>query len=462
LIQRSQQNPSWWAEKVLGVNLWAYQKIILDAVRDNKRVSVRSSDGCGKSFTASTVAMWFLYNFPNATVLTTAPTFRQVESILWREIANRHTNARVALGGTLSKTNLNISDKRFAIGLSTDEPERFQGFHNDNVLVIVDEASGVPESVHQAVENPLSSGNTRLLYIGNPTQTTGAFYQSFQSPNYKTFHISAYDTPNFASFGIVEADIVSGLWKDKVKQPLPYPSLVTPAWAREQFELFGLGSYQYIVHVLGNFPEAGINSLFALSSVENARAEIKPEGEKVASVDVSRYGDDETVYLLRQGRRVLKIETWGHQDTQYTAGRVARQLRQDTPTVTRVDDIGVGGGVADALRAEGFNVIGINVGEKATDTEKFVNKRAELYWLLSRRFADGIVSIPDNRKLISQLCDVRYTYNQKGQMQIESKEDMKKRGCKSPDIADALMMSFASYNDVPSVVSNKINVWRYA
>ncbi len=442
LIQRGQSDPVWWSLNVLGVNLWPKQSEIIEAVRDHKRVSVRSSDGVGKSFTASVVALWYLYNFPPATVITTAPTFRQVESILWREIAGRVSGSLYPLGGKLTSTGLELSDKWFALGLSTDQPERFQGFHNEHVLVIVDEASGVSEEVFQAVENPLAAGDTKELLIGNPTQVNGAFYRSFQSPNYKCFHISSFDSPNFTTLGITEQDYLTGEWKAKATS-LPFPALVSPSWVNEQLQEYGLGSYNYQVHVKGDFPEAGVNNLFKLSEVEAAmRRVVVPEGEKVASVDVARMGDDETVYLVRQGNKVLKVESWSHQDTQYTAGRVARYLREDKPSVTRVDVIGVGGGVADALKTEGFKVQMVNVGEPALDKEKYLNRRAELYWLLSRKFFEGTISLPENRKLSGQLCDIQYTYNQKGQLIIESKEDAKKRGSRSPDIADALMMAF--------------------
>jgi hypothetical protein len=154
---------------------------------------------------------------------------------------------------------------------------------------------------------------------------------------------------------------------------------------------------------------------------------------------------------MREGNKVCDIQTWGYQDTQYTAGRVVRYMREKSLHAIAVDTVGVGGGVADALRAEGFSVIEFNAGEKAIDSERFLNKRAEEYWKLQKRFEDELMCIPKDSQLMAQLCDIRYTYNQKGQMQIESKEDMRSRGSKSPDKADALMISYAS----PSVKQKK-------
>jgi len=450
IIDRSQRDPVWFCSNALGVTLWQQQQAIIRSVAANKRTTVRSCSGSGKSYTASCVAIWFLYNFYPATVLTTAPTFRQVESILWREIAGRYVNAKYPLSGKLTSTKLELADNWFAIGLSTDEPERFQGFHNVNVLVIGDEGSGIPEAVYTAIENPMAAGNSKEMLIGNPTISSGTYYDSFQSPNYNPITISCFDTPNFTQFGITQADIESGTWKSKIgDSKLPYPALITPQWVAEMFTQWGKGSYMYQVYCLGNFPDAGVNNLIGLSWVERCiDRKTQPDNSPlVMSLDVSRYGDDESVLMLGRGNKILEIQSWGHQDTVYTAGRTARAIRQYNPSVVRVDSVGVGGGVADMLKNEFKNIIEeINVGTPAIDTEQFLNLRAELYWLTAKSLEKGELDIPDNAKLKSQLVDIRYSYNSKGQLVIESKEDMKKRGSKSPDYADALVMLMGKHS----------------
>ncbi|MFA5377183.1 MAG: hypothetical protein WC455_15640 [Dehalococcoidia bacterium] len=453
IVDRGRQYPVAWADDVLGVALWDVQRDILNSVRDNPRTTVRSNSGSGKSFIASVCAVWFLFNFKPSTVITTAPTFRQVESILWREIGSRYRLSKYPLGGVLHNTSLNIDDKWFALGLSTDSPERFQGFHNDNVLVIGDEASGLSEDVYAAIENPLAAGFTRELLIGNPTQPVGTFADSFKSNLYQPFHISAFDTPNLKAFGITLEDIRQDTWRDKIKGDLPFPSLVTPQWVADRFQEWGEGSYLFKVYVLGNFPEAGVDTLFPLPLIEAAVnrtsyqdgslvVPVDKTGALIAGLDISRYGDDETVLLGRRGGAVVDIQTWAHQDTVYTSGRTIRYARENTVQTIAADVVGVGGGVVDNLKAEGIPVVGINVGEAAKDTERYLNKRAELYDSLKKRFVKGNISISDNRKLIGQLADIRYHYNAKGQLIIESKEDAKARGSRSPDIADALMLSF--------------------
>ena len=444
LLVEAGRDPVWFSHNVLGVRLWVGQQEIAQSVRQHTRTVVRSCSGSGKSFTAACLVVWFLYNNYPSTVITTAPTFRQVESILWREIAARHANSRYPLSGKITSTGLELAENWFAIGLSTDEPERFQGFHNENVLVVADEGSGIPESVYTAIENPMAAGSAKELLIGNPTQSSGTYYQAFSNQNYHPIVISCFGTPNFTEFGITIDDIRNKAWQTKIgAAPLPYPSLVTPSWVAEMFEQWGIGSYMFQVYCLGNFPDAGTNNLIRLSWVEQCTGKhTLPDAVQpiILAVDVSRYGDDETVVMVGQGKKVLSVHNWGHQDTVYTTGRVARIARDNKARLIRVDSVGVGGGVADMLKAEGFTIEEVNVGRTAVDTETFFNRRAELYWLTARLLEEGKLDLPDNPKLRSQLTDIQYRYTQRGQVQMETKEEMRARGTKSPDYADSLVM----------------------
>jgi len=455
---RLRTDPIFFVTEVLGGKPWDKQREILESVRDNPRTSVQSCEGSGKSWVEAHTALWFLYTHQPSTVITTAPTWRQVRDILWREMAGGYNRARYPLGGTLLQTELKVDDDWFAFGIATDKPENFLGRHNQHVLVIVDEASGVDEQIFEVIENPLSTGHTRLLLAGNPTQPAGTFYDACnRSELYNRVRISCFDTPNFTEFGITLDDIKSGEWKDKVGK-LPYPTLTHPAAVASNYEEHGEGSYRFQVFSLGNFPEAGTNNLFKLSDIDAAiDRDLPTEGPKVVSVDVSRYGDDETVLMARQGDRVFHVDSWGHQDTVFTAGRVARYLREQEISVCKVDSVGVGAGVVDALRSQGLNVVEVNVGEQALDREQFLNRRAELYWLLMKKFEDEAIDIPNHSKLKAQLLDIRYDYNTKGQLIIEPKEKARARGSKSPDYADALMMLF----DPASHASSVSEIWRW-
>jgi len=143
LLKRCQQDPLFFSRYVLGGEQpWDKQKEIMLSVRDNPRTAVPSGFGVGKTWAAVRVALWFLYSLPHSLVITTAPTWRQVETILWAETRRQHQKSLRPLGGIVLQTQIKIADDWFALGLSTDEPERFQGFHSAYLLLIFDEATG--------------------------------------------------------------------------------------------------------------------------------------------------------------------------------------------------------------------------------------------------------------------------------------------------------------------------------
>src|SRR5581483_11508696 len=188
-------DPARFAREVLGSRWWQAQEEIAALVAGHRRVAVKAANGVGKTYLAADLTLWFLYCHRPSIVLTTAPTWRQVESLLWEEIRRRHNTVNVAaeveparpkLEGSLMQTRLKIADGHFAMGLSTDEPVRFQGFHAENLLVVLDEACGVPEEIWDAVEGVCVGGNNRVLAISNPLSPTGRFYSLFQSPRWQT------------------------------------------------------------------------------------------------------------------------------------------------------------------------------------------------------------------------------------------------------------------------------------
>ena len=451
--------PDLWIENYLDCQMWGLPKLIARSVFHNPRTAVASCSSASKSHTAGRISLAFLYLFAPSTVITTAPTFRQVEDIIWREISGAWAGAKINLGGDLKKTGIQLTEKWFAIGLSTDEPEKFQGLHNENVLVIGDEASGLTPAVYTAMENPLSSGNAHQLLIGNPTQPTGNFKDAFNSPLYKTFHISCFDTPNFTEFGLTIEDIRTGKWRKKIgSSPLPRPYLITPQWVWERYEEWGENNMLFQVYCLGQFPESGVNTLIPVHVIDYAMdtVELEAKGIKVASLDASRYGDDESVYMLRVGGKITKMITWGHQDNVFSAGRTASLLREDKPLICRIDSVGIGAGVYDILKDNGFsNIEEFNGVAKPLDVETFANLRAEIYFDLANKLQSGEVDLKDDPKMRSQLADLRFRYNARNQLLIESKEEARKRGVKSPDRADALMMLF---KPVSTVLSNKQKV----
>lgn len=447
-----QEQPVDFIELAFGDHLWSKERQIAESVRDHKYTSVRSCHGSGKSFSAARIALHYLYSFPNSIVITTAPTMRQVEDILWREIRSAKSRARIQLGGHFTNTSIDLSEQWFAMGLSTDDPDRFQGFHAIHLLLIVDEASGVAEDIFNASEGIVSSQHARVLYLGNPTNTDGTFYKSFKMPGYAKIHISAFDTPNFTAFGITLDDIRNNTWEAKITADLPAPYLITPDWVYDKYLRWGEGNPMWDSRVMGNFPEQGEDSLIPLARIEEAARrtlEVKEEDAEQIGVDVSRFGSDHTEFCYRKGPKVLDWRSYSHMDTMETANKV-RDFATLYPAATiAVDEVGVGAGVVDRLQQllPNRTIYGVNVGMSAFDTEQFANLRAELFWGLRERFIQGDIDLsalaPDVfEDLSAQLSQIKFKYSARNQTQIEKKEEMKKRGLPSPDKGDCAALAF--------------------
>ncbi len=447
IVKAGQPDPSpvEFAREVLDVQLWKKQEELLSALPEHHRVAVKSGNGLGKGYSAAVAVLWFLYTHDPAIVLSTAPTFRQVRYILWRQIHSLYRRAPETLGGRLLDTRWELGDDRYALGLSADGPDQFQGFHSPNMLIVVDEAEGVSDNIYEAIEAVMTSADPRLLLIGNPTTTSGMFRRAFYEERqiYHCITISALESPNFEGNGVV------------------YPGLVTPRWVEERGEVWGEDNALYRARVLGEFPDQAEDALISLSQVEAAverwrkqqqtlatgagtpplpRGE--PEGEVVLAVDVARFGSDHSVILRRQGQRVDEIRTFNGLDTMQLAGWVAAAIREFQPRRTCIDEVGVGAGVVDRLREQGYGVRGINVGHAARQKEVFGNLRAEGYWRLRELFATGEIAIPPDQRLMGELVSLRYHSDSLGRLRLEKKEDMRKRGMPSPDRADALMLAF--------------------
>jgi hypothetical protein len=232
-------DPDWIYPNLLGMQPWSKQWEVIRSVRNNKRTAVRSCHGSGKTAVAAAIVLEYMLQGP-CRVITTAPTWSQVEQLLWREIAQRHRHIDPAFG-KLFKTQLEVAPDWFAIGLSTDTPERFQGHHAPRMLLVVDEASGVDDAIYEASEGFLTADGARVLLIGNPTRTTGTFYRAFKPDSgWHRVHISAFDSPNFTGEEVHENAA---------------RALVTPEWASDAAIQWGVDSPAYKIRVLGDFAE---------------------------------------------------------------------------------------------------------------------------------------------------------------------------------------------------------------
>ncbi len=417
------------------MELWAKQAEVLNALTEHRRVAVKAGNGLGKGFCAAVAVLWFMHVHQDAAIaLSTAPTFRQVRHILWRQLRRLYRPAAETLGGKMLETRWEISDDRYALGLSADGADQFQGFHSPNVFIVVDEAEGVGEEIYEAIESVMTSADPLLLLIGNPTIMTGAFRRAFYEERriYRTITMSALDSPNVQAGRVV------------------IPGLTTSRWIEERREIWGEENPVFRARVLGEFPEQGENTLLSLRDVEAAmrRSETPAAGPQTASeevilaVDVARFGADRSVILRRRGDCVEEMRTLRQMDTMQLAGWVSAAIRENNPAEVYVDEIGVGAGVVDRLRELGHPVRGVNVAHKARQDGVFLNLRAEGYWTLRQRFASGRISIPADNQLVGELAALRYGYDSQGRIKMEGKDDMRRRGLPSPDKADALMLAF--------------------
>ena len=451
-------SPLDFARNVLGVQLWSKQEEVLSALLEHPRVAVKSGNGLGKGFSAAVALLWFLHAHQDAAiVLSTAPTFRQVRHVLWRQVHRLYRPVSEILGGKMLDTRWEISAERYAMGLSAENADQFQGFHSTNMFIVVDEAEGVSDEIYEAIEAVMTSASPLLLLIGNPTTVSGAFRRAFHEERhlYRTVTISALDSPNVQTGQVM------------------VPGLTTARWVEERREVWGEDNPIYRARVLGEFPKQTEDTLISLTDIEAAARRLgmgnaecgtdgassipssslqTPNPEVVMAVDVARFGSDRSVVLTRRGPRVERLQTFRHMDTMQLAGWVAGAIREHNPSLVAIDEIGVGAGVVDRLKEQGFQVRGVNVARKARQEHVFANLRAEGYWQLRERFASGNIVIPDDNQLIGELAALRYDYDNLGRVKMESKDLIRQRGLPSPDKADALMLAFLG-------PANRMRLW---
>lgn len=446
-IERIQTDPAWFVREVLGGIPWLKQIEIIEAIRDHKEVAVKSCHGAGKDWISAAITIWFSIAHDPVVVLTTGPTDRQVKDILWKEIAVAYSKAKFPIGGRLLGQELRLTKDRWAIGFTTtDDPSRFQGFHAENVLVIIDEASGVKPLTYTAIDGILTSANARKLEIGNPTDPSSTFAKSFKTPGIHKISITAFDTPNFTAFGITLDDIRDNTWQSKITGDLPYPALITPEWVYKRFVRWGENNPFFQSRVLARFPSAGPDTLITMAQVEDAQARTLPiTRQNVLSIDVARQGDDYTVIYQRRGQVFRLVDRFNKSPTTETTGRAIKAKRNTGASHFVVDGDGLGAGVVDELREAGHIVIEFHGGATARDDTQFENQRAECFWVLRQDCERGDIDLDaEDENAAAQLADIKWKISSRGRTLIEDKATMKKRCGHSPDEADAIMMSYST------------------
>lgn len=425
-LAKLKSDPELFVRSVLGVKIVTPdQSRLYASVRDFKRTAAPAGHSVGKTFAAASVALWFLYTRKPAWIVTTAPSWSQVEELLWREVRNLHGGSQFPLGGDPLTTKLELGDDWIAVGRSTNDPNRFQGRHAENVLIIIDEATGVPSYIYETSESMAVSPADRILAIGNPTDPSSTFREKCQSDLWNVVEISCENHPN----------VTAG-------QSL-IPGAVTREWISERLEDYGgRDSILYRARVLGKWPAQGENTLISLLDLEKSALKWRvPSGSPIATgTDVARFGTDLTVLFPLYGDYMLGEPTVKRgQNLMATAGMIVAAGCDRNG----IDDTGLGGGATDRLAELGHPVTPLNFGSNADDEKKFVDLRSELWWQMRQAIREWLIVPPEKhatwtRLLWADLTNARYGMDSRGRIKLEPKADMKKRLGRSPDYADAL------------------------
>jgi hypothetical protein len=442
-----QHNPVGWVQERLRQVVWSKQREIMLSIRDNRRTAVRSCHGVGKSHTASLVAAWWLDTHPPGTafVVTSAPTFAQVRAILWRYI--RRVHRRGDLAGRVNQTEWHMEDELVAFGRKPADHDEsaFQGIHARYVLVILDEACGIPEQLWVAADALTTNSDCRILAIGNPDNPASHFRKVCQpGSGWHVIGISAFESPNLTGEEV----------PDDVAQ-----ALVSADWVEEKAREWGEDNPLYKSKVLGEFSEDAPNKIVRASDIAKCRIdpETKPTPADLEPVELGvdvGGGGDETVIRERRGRRAGR-EWRAHTDRpEKIAPLVLQAIKESGATAVKVDSIGIGFGVIGELRnlsSQGKHkarIVGVNVGEKPTQPDKFKNLRAEIWWELARGLSErqgwDLSQMENADTTVAQLLEPLWEVDAQGRIFVEPKDEIRKRLGRSPDNADALLLAFYS------------------
>jgi hypothetical protein len=445
-------DPVLWVTHKLRRFLWSKQKEILEAIRDYRMVAVQSCHGPGKSFTASCAGAWWLESHPltQAFLVTTAPSWSQVEAILWRELRRRHNEGnlmgRITLdcqwhAGLPGTRRADKSEELIAIGRKPADydEDTFQGIHARYFMAILDEACGIPESLWNSVLSLATNENSRILAIGNPDDPNSRF-ASICKPGsgWHVIKISVWDTPNFTGEEVPQ-EVAEGL--------------VSQLWVDDRRKDWGEGSPIWTAKVDGEFPDVSDEYLISPALIEQCfQLELSGFADGRYGMDVARMGADKSVVYRNRGGQVRLIDVWGKTDTMQSAGRMARIL-QRTPTKrlpANIDIIGVGAGVYDRLREQGYNVAAYQGSQRAINPAKFKNRRSEVWWTFRELMEGNLIDLdPKDEKLAAELGSIKWGIDSAGRIYVETKEDMIDRGLPSPNHADAAIMSTVAAANIP-------------
>lgn len=448
--------PVAFQRQVLKRKLWGVQQELCNAIATRASVSVKGCHGSGKTFTVAGMVPYELLMHDEAVVLTVAPTLRQVK-LMWSEIETAIQSLPCQVPDRTT-TGWQLSEKCFAQGFSSSKGVNAQGFHGKRVLILADEAVGISPDLWDAIDGIRAGGDVRLVKLCNPTVPSGAPFEDFTRLRNQTkcITISAFDTPNLQGLTL---ETLLALPEDQLDYA-PFPFLTRRRWVKEMYFKWGPTNPRFMSRVLGEFPSQADNSVFSLEWVEKASLPWEQEHLQALlssgaylqiGVDVAGPGEDETSAYARIGPYVIAHEAWSDPDARgRVVGFIGRlQARfQGMRTIVVVDTVGIGFHMGTHLRDVGLDVRPFVAGSKAYDPALFTNWKAESYWGLREKIKAGQVLGISDEDTKAQLSDIRYRETPAGKIEIESKDESRRRGSTSPDRAEALVMAFSRPLDI--------------
>lgn len=432
-VRRWQADPVEYIRKVFRVEPEERQAEILRAfAQPGSKVAVKAGHGVGKTTTAAWAALWFVPLHPDCKVGVTAPSATQLRDVLMAELAKWHQRAHPWLQKQLKLHSMRMEvvgneQGQFLTARTArpEAPDALQGLHATNMAFIIEEAFGVADPIFEVARGAMSTAGARALLIGNPTATSGYAFNAFHrnADMWKRFTLSCKSS-----------------------------KLASPEYAAEMEKEYGIDSDVYKVRVLGEFPSAAINQLIprALAEAAAARKLRRDQYEfapVVLGVDPAWEGDDRSVVVMRQGLQASCLGVFSRMDSQTLGGLVNQWWTKHNAQAVFID-VGWGSGVIDYLRALGRSPIPVNFGGASTRPD-CANKRTQMWIEMMEWLEGGGATWPtngsaDSNPIVEDMVGPMYFFQPNGKKMLESKKDMKRRGLRSPDTADALATTFAA------------------
>ncbi|HEY9644776.1 MAG TPA: hypothetical protein V6C88_00320 [Chroococcidiopsis sp.] len=470
---RYQSDPVGFIETELKKRLTVEQRAIAISVRDNRETNVQASHGIGKTMLSACLVLWWVLSV-GGLAITTAPTKRQVQELLWGEI--RKTHGKLKLPGERGQTFLRITEEARAFGFTASDynSNAFQGVHHERLLVIEDEACGISNEIDEGASSCATGAYNRFLRVGNPIATGGAFEKACKSSHIR---VPVWNHPNVAWAYECDADGFhrlkeaialqitgddgkikpQGEWPADLPRDL-IPGAVSIQWVEEVRAKYSEGSAYWQSRVEGYFPEDAAQSIVPRRWFLAARQRYDADPEywdKQASIQASRYGldvgdggDDHAIARWRGGvlYAARAVPTKGDQkDVTRAAALAIAALRESNGSVS-VDRGGCGAGAQAILKEQGYPSVGVHWGEAAKDPAQFINAKAEDYWLLREAFRTNEVAIAPlgefEEAAMEDLAGVYWEMTSQGKTRIEDKAKTRKRLHRSPNVGDAIVLGF--------------------